>query len=332
MLEKFGVTRDDLQQIKPESVSGRTLILDGDGPCYAVTAKCAKLSTAYNRMERHVLERMFLTGSEQARVHLTPTNNLKNKRDYYLGEKFYQGNRLNKEKPQLLELLRSTLADHFQDHDTIKFIAHTAIEADDAIMQDCYTIPNIIVESADKDLNIVPVMKYDPELGKFNTIDNRYGWVALKYTESGKPKPSGHGTAFFWAQLLMGDAADNIKGIKTYNGKLCGIAGAMEIIGAIGEEDDAANAVLDGYRAINQNILPEAECLWLTRVHGDSAFNYINSLGLSEANREYLINCYSRKHFMTEDEYITWQDIYAGCNSTAQVTAQWNIWRKRLGL
>lgn len=332
MLDKFGVSTADLAEIKPASVAGRILLLDGDGPCYAVTAKCAKIQTAFNRMERHVLERMFLTGSESARVHLTPKHSQKNKRDYLIPEKFYQGNRLNKEKPELLEFLRENLADHFQDHPQIVFIANTVYEADDVLMQDCYQFPNTILDSADKDLNIAPTTRYDVETGKFLQIKDRFGYVQEKYTPSGNLKPSGHGTAFFWAQMLMGDQADHVKGITKYNGKLCGISASLKIIGSCNSEDHAANVVLDGYRALNQNPLPEAECLWLTRAPLDTAYYYISSLGLSEVNRKYLEECATRKYIMNQEEYNEWQEILAGCTTVSQVDARWQLWKKHIGL
>ena len=103
--------------------------------------------------------------------------------------------------------------------------------------------------------------------------------------------------------MLMGDTADNVKGILKYNGKLCGELTALEILRNVETEDTAANLVLDAYRAINQNPVPEAEALWLLRSTDDSASGYIWSLGLSDENRAFFSDCYNRKWKMTQEEY-----------------------------
>ena len=59
--------------------------------------------------------------------------------------------------------------------------------------------------------------------------------------------------------------------------------------------------VLDGYRKINQNILPEAEALWLLRWEGDSAYNFLKELNLSPANLDFLEDCYNQD--WRRDEY-----------------------------
>ena len=99
----------------------------------------------------------------------------------------------------------------------------------------------------------------------------------------------------------MGDTADNIKGILKYDNKLCGAIAAYNILDDIQSEDDAANVVLDGYRKINQNILPEAEALWLLRWEGDSAYNFLKELNLSPANLDFLEDCYNQD--WRRDEY-----------------------------
>ena len=71
---------------------------------------------------------------------------------------------------------------------------------------------------------------------------------------------------------------------------------AFEVLGGLRSEDNAANAVLDLYRAIDQNPLPEAGMLWLLRTPEDTAEGYIWSLGLSKDNREFVLDCYNREY------------------------------------
>lgn len=61
------------------------------------------------------------------------------------------------------------------------------------------------------------------------------------------------------------------------------------------------NRVLDGYRKINQNVLPEAEALWLLRWEGDSAYNFLKELNLSPANLDFPEDCYNQN--WKRDEY-----------------------------
>ena len=331
MLHKFGVAEQDLPSQIPEMIQGLTLIMDGDAACYTSTYDAKKLETAVRRFHTNVLEKMYLTQAESARVHITPKGCLKNYRDWLIPVKPYQGNRVNKEKPMLLEPLRAMLESHFSDHDTIRVFGHMDKEADDGIMQDCYSIPNTVMYSEDKDLCIVPTVRFNHKTGNFDRILDRYGHISLDYSTS-TTKVIGHGTKFFWAQLLMGDSADNVKGLKSYHGKLCGAVKAHEILSNCRTEADAANAVFDGYRSIDQNILPEAECLWLTRVAGDSARNYFKELELSEANQEFLNDCIMRRWYMTADEKAEWDEIFNKCNSTKEVQTRWEAWIKQFNV
>lgn len=305
LLAKFGVSQDAFQDDFAGCVLGRTLIMDGDAACYKASATAAKLETAQRRFTTLIYEAMFLTKAESARVHLTPKGCFKNGRHLLLGVKPYQGNRKSKAKPALLEPLRSTAPTLFELHENVRVFAHYQVEADDAIMQDAYNVENSIVWSEDKDLNIVPCCKYDISTGIERRLapGNRYGWTKAKYTDGGNLKADGHGTKFFWLQMLMGDTADNVKGIIKLDGRLCGTAAALSALDGIESEDHAANLVINAYRAIDQNPLPEAEALWLTRIDGDTAAGYIWSLNLTEANRAFILDCFNRKWKMEESEY-----------------------------
>lgn len=301
VLDKFGV--QDVPDTFKNFILGRTVIIDGDDACYSCSAGAAKLSTAQKRFKTAIYVIMFLTKAQFARVHLTPKGCYKNGRHLLLGAKPYQGNRKGKPKPALLEMLRDTAVDVFKDDTDVDVFPQMYYEADDACVMDAYTVQNCIMWSKDKDLNLAPCTRYHIETGKELTITNRFGWIGSRFTESLKEKADGHGTKFFWLQMLMGDTADNVKGILKYNGKLCGELTALEILRNVETEDTAANLVLDAYRAINQNPVPEAEALWLLRSPDDSASGYIWSLRLSDENRAFFSDCYNRKWKMTQEEY-----------------------------
>jgi hypothetical protein len=73
-------------------------------------------------------------------------------------------------------------------------------------------------------------------------------------------------------------------------------AKAGEVITLARTEDDAANAVLDLYRSIGQNPLPEACMLWLLRTPEDTAEGYIWSLNLSAENRLFIQECFNQTY------------------------------------
>lgn len=281
--------------------SGGVLTLDADGLLYSAAHKAAKLETAIRRAKTRIFELQFLTKCELVRAHLTARGCFKAGRHLLQGIKPYQGNRKGQVKPPLLEPLREALAapGMFQEHEGIEVYLHRDIEADDAMMMDAYTIPGVICYSPDKDLQIVPCGLYDLETGRVDVILDRYGWIRF---DKAKDKIIGHGTAFFWAQMLMGDQADHVQGLLTYQNKRCGVSAAWRVLAPIRGENNAANAVLDGYRAIDQNPLPEACALWLLRAYHDTAEGYIWALDLSPENRAFVQDCYNRKYRAEPEE------------------------------
>lgn len=311
-LARFGIgaqTLNTLSTFKPQSAVGNILLLDGDSACYASTAGVMKIETAVRRFERTIYEVMYMAKCERARVHLTPRGCAKNGRKLLLGVKPYQENRGSAKKPPLLEVLRSAHAlRHFEGNPDIEVILNYQIEADDALIMDSYAMQNGVLASYDKDLNLSPFKSYDMKEGKFLMLPqgDRYGYIERKFwnTPKGKlaSKLTGKGTKFFLAQLLMGDQADNVQGILKLNGKLCGEAGAFEALNPILNEDEAVNFVIDAYRAIDQNIAPEAEAMWLLRWQGDSAHQYLSEHNLSYANRQFLLDCYLHRNWIQEPE------------------------------
>jgi hypothetical protein len=97
--------------------------------------------------------------------------------------------------------------------------------------------------------------------------------------------------------MLMGDTADHIQGILKFNGKACGPAGAYIALKDCKTIQEAANTVIDAYREINQNPIPEGYLLWLQRWHGDTVMAYFNEVGLSDENRRFLYECYHREWY-----------------------------------
>jgi hypothetical protein len=293
-----------------EGSDDRVLLYDGDAACYVHTAGVKGIQTAQNRLEKDILTMMYLAKCSSARVHLTPKGCLKNNRHLLLGVNPYQYNRGASKKPMLLELLRDTAPQYFQDHPDIQVFGHYDIEADDALMIDTFSMSNGVLISADKDLLISPKEQYFPDTGEFIALapDDRFGWIKRKewMTSSGKLKAKcvGKGSKFFLAQMLMGDAADGVKGLLKLNGKLCGYAGTLAALEHIECEHDAVNTVLDGYRVLDQNPIPESEAMWLLRHRDDNSYKYFTEQELTTENQQFLDDCwFNRKWALTQEDY-----------------------------
>ena len=312
LLKRFGVDPRALSTNTsvriPKSTTGRILLYDGDGACYQHTNGVAKIETALRRFHEDIEIHMHLAKCSSARVHLTPRGCYKNGRHLLNTVKPYQANRNGKQKPPLLEVLRAQAQQYFKDHPKIEILAHHDIEADDGLMIDAYSLKNTVMISADKDLRINPFESYDVEEGRHLVLPNgdTFGWIDRKFwnTPSGKvsSKLIGKGTRFFLAQMLMGDTVDNVQGILKYDGKLCGEASAYNALHKLDCEHDAVNLVLDSYRKIDQNPIPEAYALWLLRDRDDNAYKYFTQFELTTANKEFLDDCYFNRAWMRSED------------------------------
>jgi hypothetical protein len=241
---------------------------------------------------------MFLTKAQSARIHLTASGSLKAGRYNINSVKPYQGNRTNKAKPTLLESLRQaiTLRENWlPEFDAV--IMHHELEADDGMIIDAYQYKESgVIMSDDKDLRMTPYPYWCNYKGII--LPSEFvGYVDITYTPAGTAKCIGQGPMFFWAQMLMGDTADNIAGLARYKGALCGPVLTYELLKDIRRINTAANLVIDGYRAIGQNVLAEGWLLWLLRNPTDSFWIYLSELDLTKQNRDYVDECATRDWF-----------------------------------
>ncbi len=284
----FGVDYSQLPAQFEPARSGRYLILDGDGYAYVAAATVKRLDTACSRLATSILARMFFAQAEYAIVHFTHRTSTKCNRGHLLTAKPYQGQRKGKAKPPLLEPLREEFMKRQHWPDKVQCVMHYVKEADDGMMQDAYLLGNEgIIDSQDKDLQLTPFMYLRNDTGVIEQSEP-HGWVDLKYTPAGNPKLVGRSAMFFWAQMLMGDSADNVQGILRYNGQQCGPVLAYNVLKDVKCQHAAANLVIDGYRAINQNPLPEGMALWLHRSEADDFTQYVQQLALTPDNAAFI--------------------------------------------
>lgn len=284
-------------------VQGRTLILDGDGPCYVAAATVKTLPTAVRRVQQMILEYMFLAGAESCEVHLTARGSQKTGRDNIRGVKLYQANRDGKDKPALLEATREALANRANWLPEFEVILHRQLEADDGMMMSAYRLgEHGVIRSEDKDLRMTPFNYWDIKKGVMRPPAG-FGDIWMEYTEkAGTAKCVGHGRKFFWAQMLMGDTADNVAGLTKLDGKLCGPAGAYAFLKDVGDEATAANFVLSAYKRNKQNPMPEGYFLWMLRSNSDTFFQYLMELNLTPEIKAYVYEQASRPDWFVVPE------------------------------
>jgi hypothetical protein len=290
-LSKVKAAQQDMSRIK----AGRVLILDGDGPAYRAAATSKRLDTAVRRYQSAVLTELMMTGCSSATVHLTHRTSHKNGRGHVLAAKPYQGQRKDKSKPPLLELLRDAMTDRTNWLPEFEVEMHYKIEADDAMIIQAHQLKDGgVVWSDDKDLRCTPYLYYEQKLGQIQGAEP-HGWLQETFTPSGILKVIGRGPIFFWWQMLAGDGADNIKGVLRLHGKLCGDRGGLEALATVRCRDVAANLVVDAYREIDQNVLAEGFLLHLLQHPRDHVYDYIKSFNLSQANAAFVEDCSLRE-------------------------------------
>lgn len=284
-------------------VQGRTLILDADGPVYVASATVKTLPTAIRKFQQIILTQLFMTKAENAILHLTSSTSHKAGRFNVLAAKPYQGNRDGKAKPALLEATRQAVANPENWLKEYEVVMNHVLEADDAMIIDAYRLKEHgVIWSEDKDLRMTPYPYYDKKSGVVLPSAG-FGSLYMSYSDTtGIGKCLGQGLKFFWAQMLMGDTTDNIKGILKLGGKLCGAKGAFEYLDYITDETYCANAVINAYRAIDQNPIPEGWLLWLLRSPTDTFWAYLNELDWTPANRVFLDDCVRREWFKQPEE------------------------------
>lgn len=282
-------------------VQGRTLIIDGDGPAYVAAATVKTLPTAVSKFQQIILTQMFLAEAEHAIVHLTASDSYKAGRYNIIATKPYQGQREGKAKPPLLEATRQAAALKQNWCPEYEVVMNRLLEADDAMIIDAYRLgEHGVIRSDDKDLRMTPYPYWCQESSRI--VDPKgFGTLHVSHTPSGTMKLLGYGLKFFWAQMLMGDTADNIAGLTRLNGALCGPAGAFKYLNPARTENEAANLVIDAYRQNDQNPLPEGWLLWLLRRPTDTFWLYLNELEFSPANRAFLDECATRQWFKNPD-------------------------------
>jgi hypothetical protein len=217
---------DLLTESYPDEVPGRVVHIDADFACYQATYIKKGEKKSWDDMTfgiGQIFENLRkLSGAEKSVLHTTPEGSDKGGRYEQATTHEYQGNRTEIEKDP--EHTKRVHAIRQYVVDELGGIAHLDMEADDGMAmagwKAHYTGESnlCVISSADKDLRMVPGWHCNPTTGILTCEDNTFGSVYVDDTKSTK-KVVGYGTKFFWAQMLMGDTADNIPGLHKASAK-----------------------------------------------------------------------------------------------------------------
>lgn len=169
---------------------------------------------------------MFITGKGNFRFDVQPT---------------YKGNRKDKPRPIHLNAMRQYLIDGY------KAKVSSGQEADDDIAIRATELgPRTIIASIDKDFLQVPCMHYN-----FNRK------TLVEVNEFG-------GLKFIYAQILQGDTADNVFGLKGI-----GAVKSVRMLESATTERELYDLCVEAYDGDVSKVKENAQLLWLLRKEGE---------------------------------------------------------------
>jgi len=153
----------------------------------------------------------------------------------------YKGNRKDVEKPQHLSAVRNHMVKHWSA------IVSAGEEADDllGIWSTRYG-PTTIVASIDKDMLQLPCVHFNPTKKTWKTVSEF------------------EGLRFFYSQILTGDSADNIQGLRGIGPKK-----SEALLADALTECDLYSKVLEAYAGDAERVLENGRLLWLRRTEDE---------------------------------------------------------------
>lgn len=202
------------------------LIIDGDILPYSIGFAFNKegdnlrvatiaLNRRLNYIKEYIDERFkSANGSQIKKISIYMSNDdVKNFRYDVAITQPYKENRVDSEKPKFYTKLREELIKNKYS------IVVSGIEADDAMGIDAARNPGkSIIVSMDKDLRMIPGWHWEMSDDRHPFFVQDPGYLSLE-RRAGYIQLFGTGTAWLYAQMLMGDKADNIPGLRGFGPK-----------------------------------------------------------------------------------------------------------------
>ena len=218
------------------------ILIDGDILTYRAAFSCEgqSLEDACDKIDEIVEDILravaFSETSENYEMFITGKGNFR-----YSVQPTYKQNRSGKPKPEHLQGLRDYLVEAYNAK------ISSGQEADDDITIRAIELgPDAIIASIDKDFLQVPCHHYNL---------NKKTLVKVEEFE---------GLLFFYTQILMGDKADNVFGIKGV-----GPVKAGKLLQDATTEQELYNICLDAYDGDRRKVVENGRLLWLRREEGE---------------------------------------------------------------
>lgn len=223
-------------------MNGKVLV-DGDIIAYRAAFSTQDLlpKDATDKVEDlldYILEQTVLfPDPDDYQVYLTGSGNF---RHDIAKSHVYKGNRKEADKPIHLPHVRQYLINNH------RAIVSNGEEADDLIAIEATRLgPSTIVASIDKDMLQIPCRHYNFNKNLWTDVGE---WDGLK---------------FFYKQILMGDAADNIIGLYKV-----GPVRADKMLDGCKTEQDLYDRCVAAYSDDKDRVIENARLLWLRRFEG----------------------------------------------------------------
>lgn len=213
------------------------VLIDADTLAYAASAVAENENEQIARWNANtmVLDTLRKLNTEEYQLYLTGDNNFR-----YSIYPEYKANRLKMQRPQYLPVVRQHLMDEWG-----AFMSD-GCEADDMLGVDSIAAEDeTILCSIDKDLDQIVGWHYNPRK------ETTYLVSPLEALR------------FFYYQLLVGDTADNIKGVKGVGPKK-----AEKILDGLVTEKEMFEAVRDAYDN-EEEMLMNGKVLWIWKQPDD---------------------------------------------------------------
>ncbi len=214
---------------------------------------------AFQRMRMLIESILDKTDADSYHAFLTSTDH-SNYRYNIAKLQEYKGNRKNMKRPVHYDVLRDYLVQHYNAE-----VIYNQ-EADDAmgIMQTKYTDSTIMC-SIDKDLDMIPGYHYNMDTDEIYVATDP-GTLRI---DDNRHKLIGRGLKWFYAQMLLGDSADNIPGIPGY-----GPVRVHDVLAGLNTEQEMIEATraiyLQYYKGCaNINYKEVCDLLWIRRHEGE---------------------------------------------------------------